>query len=279
MCCTIGPSVAQLTATKLYAGEATFNGRYVHVLAYQNKARSVGPNAMIIPFPTDVAMDENNVLDTTKYKNFLNDISEATQIRTRGISLNGDSDSLSFGAIAKSAKVFDVGDYTVVLATSVTQVPEALKRVPVEKRPEVSNEFLIGYGIMYPDQPVALCCWSGSVDAAPLLWWYEPSDPDTLFIPTMDAHDGKAPDVNAEVSVDHIISVGSNLAATGEKVYYEDFLYEGAPLLPTKVQGTKFKGRMKNGDMFVSVSDMRSKERGTLIKRAETSTPMNGYGR
>lgn len=275
MCCTIGASVATLSATRLYAGEAMFNDKYVHVLAYQNKAKSNGPNAMIIPFPTNVAMDESNVLDTSKYKNFLNDISEATKARTRSLS-RGD-DLLSFGAVAKSAKVFDVGDYTVILATNVAQVPEALKRVSVDKRPTVSNEFLIGYGVMYPNQPVALCCWKGSVEPAPLLWWYEPKDKDTLFVPTMDAHDGKAPDVEAEVSVDHIISVGSNLFANGSMVYYEDFLYEGAPLLPKKVQGIKFKGRMKNGDMFVSVADVRSKERGALIKRANFHTEMNGW--
>lgn len=277
MCCTIGPSVATLSATKLYAGEAMFNGKYVHVLAYQNKAKSSGPNAMIIPFPTNVAMDEANVLDTTKYKNFMNDISEATKVRTRGISMNDSDELLSFGAVMKSAKVFDVGDYTVVLASHVSQVPEALKKVAPEKRPEVSMEFLIGYGILYPDQPVALCCWSGSVDAAPLLWWYEPKDSENLFIPTMDAHDGKAPDLNANVHVDHIISVGSNLVSTGETVHYEDFLYEGAPLLPKKVHGAKFKGSMKNGDMFVSVADLHSKERGALIKRAGQESPLNGW--
>jgi len=34
---------------------------------------------------------------------------------------------------------------------------------------------------------------SGYVDAEPLLWWYEPSDEENLFIPTMDAHDGGPP--------------------------------------------------------------------------------------
>jgi hypothetical protein len=287
MCCTIGEVEAKLTGTKLYAGEAMHNGKYVHVLAYQNNAESKWdvPNAMIIPFPTNKPMGPENILDTTKYKNFLDDIGEATRRRSRGMTLGMDSDDMLFGAAcAGSAQVFDVGVYTVILADHVAQVPEALKRVSEDKRPSVRTQFLMHYGRMYPKQPVALCCWSGRVEADPLLWWYEPSDPMNLFIPTMDAHDGGPPDLNATVQTDHIISVGSNILPTGSTVEYQDFLYEGAPLLPTKVHGTKLFGLAKNGDTFVHINTMREKmnngariKRGANLNKIDTDYPMLGW--
>lgn len=289
MCCTIGEVEAKLSDTKLYAGEAMHEGKYVHVLAYQNTAETDGsaPNAMIIPFPTNVPMGPANILDTSKYKGFLNDIGEATRIyaKSRGMMLGDDHDELFFGSAAGMAQVFDVGAYTVILADHVAQVPAALLKVAANKRPTISTQFLIRYGQMYPKQPVALCCWSGVVEADPLLWWYEPKDPENLFIPTMDAHTGAPPDVNAIVYTDHIISVGSNINPTGERVSYSDSeLYEGATLLPTHVHGTKQKGFVKNGDTFVNVKNMRDTKRiGTFIKRGanlnsiHTQDQMSGW--
>ena len=179
MCCTIGAGAkAELTDTRLYVGEATMEGKYVHVLAYQNNAKTNGPNAMILPFPTSVPMGPSNTVKTSGMKEFLNDIAEATKIPTKGMR------SMSFAAVAAGmsdslAQVFDVSSYTVVLADKVTQVPEALKRVDERRRPEVTTQFLLHYGRLYPNQPVALCCWDGMIsDVEPLLWWYEPKNPD-----------------------------------------------------------------------------------------------------
>lgn len=265
MCCTVGEVDAKLTGTKLYAGEAMHNGKYVHVLAYQNNAESDWrvPNAMIIPFPTNKPMGPDNILDTSKYKSFMDNICDATRHRSRGKTLGMDSDDdMLFGAaVAGVAQVFDVGVYTIILADNVYQVPEALQRVSEDKRPSVGTQFLLHYGRLYPKQPVALCCWSGRVESDPLLWWYEPKDPMNLFIPTMDAHDGGPPKLDATVATDHIISVGSNILPTGSKVHYDDFLYEGAPLLPSKVFGTRFYGLSKNGNTFVNInSDERTED-------------------
>lgn len=288
MCCTIGQVEAKLTATKLYAGEAIYNDKYVHVLAYQNNAESDWrtPNAMIIPFPTSKPMGQDNILDTSRYSGFLDDISEATAIRSRGFSRR-DEDSFMLGAMAAGvAEVFDVGVYTVILATHVAQVPEALTRVSEDKRPAITTQFLLHYGRLYPKQPVALCCWTGRVEASPLLWWYEPTNPDTLFIPTMDAHDGGPPNLEAMVETDHVISVGSKLFPTGSKVYYNhdyESLANASALLPTKVHGTRPEYRVKNGDTFVDVNALRVQQRDVLMKRGanqnsiHTLDKMNGW--
>lgn len=287
MCVSIGAANASFSNTKLYVGEAMRNGKYVHVLAYQNKAKTGKnqPNAMIIPFPTNVAMGPQNVLDTSKFPKFLDEISSATRM-TRLLSADGiTKGARSFGI----AQVFDVGSYTVVLADNVAQVPEALEKVPENKRPAVSADFLKAYGELYPNQPVALCCWNGAVEAEPLLWWYEPKNPETLFVPTMDAHDGSAPDLNADVDTDHIVSVGSTISISRSyytgTVLYSSSLGEAANLLPKHVVGTKLVGHYKNGDCFVNVSELNNSDRtyepimkrGSSLNDAKLTIHMNGW--
>jgi len=288
MCISIGRSAASFSSTKLYVGEAYYNDKYVHVVAYQNIANSGidTPNAMIIPFPTDMPMGSANILDTTKYRGFLNDITNAT--RRRSMMLGGHSKSYR-RSVDNIAQVFDVGSYTVILADHVIQVPEALERVTINKRPAVSMDFLKAYGKLYPQQPVALCCWNGEIDAQPLLWWYEPKNPNTLFIPTMDAHDGNPPNVNATVKTDHIISVGSSFRCSNsifsQPVYYSNILGNAKDLLPTKAFGTQLQGLVKNGDCFIDISDMLNNDkhhtpmlkRGISIENSYTQGSMIGH--
>lgn len=245
---------ARLSDTLVYSGEGRRNGKDVHVLAYQNTADNEhhGANAMILPFPTTAAMGPENIIDTRSFKGFLKDITNATKIHMK--SLGSDRRMRSASVAGAAAQVFDVGSYTVVLAEHVSQIPEALQRVPENKRPEISTRFLIGYGKLYPKQPVAVCCWNGHLQAEPLLWWYEPTNKNTLFVPTMDAHDGNAPDVNANVGADHIVSVGSSLDhRIGHHYpvrYREQLPGEVRELLPSYVYATKLDGIYKNGDMF-----------------------------
>jgi hypothetical protein len=255
MCICSAP--AHLSNTLIYVGEAARGNQSVHVLAYQNTAdnESSGPNAMILPFPAAEAMGPENILDTRPYKSFLKDITNATKQQTRSLDMLN-----SKGASPAGAQVFDVGSYTVVLAEKASHIHGALELVPENKRPTISTRFLVGFGKLYPNQPIAVCCWDGNIKAEPLLWWYVPTNKDTLFIPTMDAHDGNAPDVNARVATDHIISVGSTSPTrVGHhfRVDYNDFLpMEAAQLLPAYVYGTKVNGLIKNGDMFVNANGL-----------------------
>lgn len=263
MCICAAP--AQLSNTKLYVGEAEYNNKYVHVLAYQNDAASTNkwePNAMILPFPTNVAMGRDNIINSSSYPDFLKNITDASKIQRR--TLGDDSlRSFSFGVAAKGFDVFESGSYTVILADSIKHVPEAMSQVADDKRIALQYRFVHGFSKLYPDQPVAVCLWKGSIKPEPLLWWYEPKDKSTLFIPTMDAHDGGAPDLEANVDTDHIISVGSNLLEESRRynrVHYTDSLNPTArQLLPMYVYGTELPGRMKNGDIFVKTADLRMK--------------------
>jgi len=244
---------ARLSNTLIYTGTAHRQGKDVHVLAYQNTAYTSGPNAMILPVSTSDAMDEKNVIDTRSFKGFLKDITNASKVQSR--MLGGDS---RVTRSAKSAQVFDVGSYTVVLADNAFQIPEALNRVPDHKRPNVSSQFLIGFNKLYTDRPIAVCCWDGHLKAEPLLWWYVPTNKDVLFAPTMDAHDGSAPNVDEVVETDHIISVGSaslNKVGHHNRVIYNDSIpADVQQLLPTHTYGMKINSHVKNGDMFVDAN-------------------------
>jgi len=288
MCCTFTES--KMSNTRIYVGEAHRQGKLVHVLAYQNAALSNRPNAMVLPFPTSVKMGQDNVIDTRKFKNFLEDISNASKSITKG----GDRRSMMLGSRGfdrdELAEVFDSGSYTIVLATNVWQIPEALARVPVEKRPNVTSDFLIGYNELYPDQPIAVCCWNGAIEAEPLMWWYEPSNSESLFIPTMDAHNGKAPKIGERVETDHIISVGSTkiIGNLGYHVKYsqsKNIPDDVKELLPLDVHGSKLPSRLENGDCLVKTVALHSTREQLFsggspaveIKRGKFSTVMNGW--
>ena len=286
MCCTFTES--KMSNTRIYVGQAERQSKLVHVLAYQNTAISNRPNAMVLPFPTRAKMGQENVIDTRKFKDFLKDITEASKMHMKSAgrrsmmlgSRGDDHDDL--------AEVFDSGSYTIVLATNVWQIPEALSRVATEKRPNVTSDFLIGYNELYPEQPIAVCCWNGAIEAEPLMWWYEPTDSKTLFIPTMDAHSGKAPKVGEKVDTDHIISVGSTTGNMGHSVKYSQLRSIPADvkeLLPLNVHGKKLPGRLENGDCLVKVAGLHGTREQLFnagapaveLTRGSFSTVMNGW--
>lgn len=245
MCMTSRP--AQLARTKLYAGEAELEGKYVHVLAYQNKATTRGPNAMLLPIPAAVTPTAANVVDTRRFPTFLDEIHMATQLHSMR-----EARSMSRAMVPK-VQVFHVGSYTVVLAERPRLVAQALGSVPENKRPEVGNRILDAISEQYPGWPLAVCCWDGTIEAEPLLWWYEPRMPRWLFAPALDAHDGEPPDPSAEVRVDHHIAFGSTLDPFGDPVPYSDAVPEGwHALLPSRVRGTRLRGTMPNGDFWRS---------------------------
>ncbi|WP_437977343.1 hypothetical protein WMF11_10350 [Sorangium sp. So ce295] len=244
MCCTFSP--ATLSSTLLYAGDAQWNGLYVHVLAYQNTASTSGPNAMILPIPA-TRLGPQNAVDTRPFRTFLEDIREATRQpipRSYGTLLGGTLE-------AARAVVFDVGSYAVVLAESPRAVLSVLRQVPKPKRPALNDRMLQAFEAYYPGWPVAVCCWNGNLQPEPLLWWYEPRYPEWLFAPALDAHDGNPPDLRATVEVDHHIAFGSALKPEGQPVLYRDDAGANRPLLPSSAHGTELQSRMINGDFWL----------------------------
>lgn len=281
MCCSIGHPgevKAEFSGTKVFVGEAERQGCYVHVIAYQNKARSNQPNALILPFPTDKEMTEDNVISTKGFPKFLDDMAEATRISENLTSRSFNSDlfdSRVDGFSLREALVFSSGSYSIILAEHTLQIPSALKKIPEERRPFVSTEFLNGYAELYPRMPIAVCCWEGSIEPEPLLWWYEPIDREKLFVPTMDAHDGNAPNVDAFVKTDHIILTGSCINPLGNRVHFSDAEEDIHPLIPRSCAGHRLSEVMKNGDCIISLKDPQKPS----IQRGDVSLRMEGWRR
>jgi hypothetical protein len=252
MCISVHPS--EMSSTKVYAGEAERDGAYVHVLAYKNRARSLrtGGNAMTLPIPAR-SLGRENAVDATGFPSFIDDIADATRYRSRGLS-RGVGPACAGG----SAEIFNVGSYTVVLSDSAAAIEDAMIQVPVERRPR-SNPAVTDFLVRaYPGWPIAVCCWSGSVDPEPLLWWYEPLDPSSIFVPTLDSHDGGAPRPGP-VEADHYLCFGSTIRPQGlEPVRWSERIPDAAAqLLPRRAVATALRRTLPNGDVRLPVESLR----------------------
>lgn len=245
MCVSIHAS--EMRATKIYAGEAIRDGKYVHVLSYQNEAVSLssGPNAMILPIPAVGELGPKNAIDTRQFPKFIGDIAETTKLPTLGFG------GKSLRSEAQAAQVFDVGNYTVALGSSIWNALEACLSIPQDKRPTgINPEIVSNLAKLYKDWSFAICCWKGDIKPEPLLWWFEPKYPHVLFAPGLDAHDGNPPLAGSPVPVDTIITFGSTLKPTG----FAPIRYSGkiptevASLLPTYAVGQKINSLLLNGD-------------------------------
>ena len=264
MCLTLRP--AKLTNTILYAAETMHQGRIVHVMGYQNRAsnQAQGPNAMLLPIPSDADMGPDNMLDTSMAKSVLKDYASAIRAYNTRRSRGFDSDGRLGSAGRKSVQVFDKGSYTIALAENAQDLPSAFSRIPEARRPthnSTNDRIYEAYSKLYPNWRMALCAWDGTIDAEPLLWWYEPKDASQLFMPALDGHDGQPPQVAARVAVDHTLVVGSVASPSKEgiDIHFHDALPDHLkPFLATRINGHEHTAgtSMKNGDFRCKLANV-----------------------
>lgn len=224
-------------------------------------------NAMILPIPDDVASIE--VIDTTTCPNFLKDIRSALTPRSRGATLG--SDSARRGSKSIEVRIINFDVYTIVIAKNAGAMRKALASdaVPADRRPSLNADMIKAYTKWYPGWAIAVCCFNNAdaKEAKPLLFSYEPSkqaNPDDFFVPTLDAHDGKVPNLTARVDVDHTVFIATKDMASNRAtmVYYRDAhttpgMAPGiAELLPKAVMGKVLRGDMINGDIIFRRSDL-----------------------
>jgi hypothetical protein len=283
MCISAAP--ARFAATTLYAGEVVADGRVVHVLGYENtvqnllrppglrfpgraipiwrrrdaeRAAAFGHargNAMLLHFPAvPGTMSQANVVDTEDCPDILRDMVTALD-PPRPFAWGAPE-----AAGPQDVEIFESGIYTVVLAADARAIPAALGLVPEPKRPPLNDKLFDWYAAAFPGWPVALCCFetARAVHATPMLWWYEPLDPDILFAPALDCHTGDVPDLTSHVKVDHWVVFGSSEMEGGTEVVYSDVLPPHvAQYLPSHVVGRQYEERMPNGDFLANVADVR----------------------
>ncbi len=257
MCVSLYP--ARLSQTRLMGHCTQIQGQTRHVIGYQNTVRNrhSGPNAMVLPVPVapGAPFGPRNFLDTSRARNILKDMVDATTVRTRG--------GGSFGGGAKGMMVFDHDIYSVAVGQEVTEAAlrEALDSVPERRRPDLNWSVLKAYPTDYPAEAgwwLAIFCFDNAeaADADPLLYHYQPANPDELFLPALDAHHGGAPVPGELVDTDHDILVGSD---TGVPVHYTDGPNAGlAQYLPQRVRRAPVHDKLPNGDFVVNVHEANS---------------------
>lgn len=243
----VSMAAANFVGTKICLNLTTHpeTGEQIHVLLYQNSAVSMaGPNAMLIHLP-GYDMGRENFVDMTTCPHVLDDMVKAVTPTTRG----GSFGTLS---VSKHVDVFDVGTYTVVLAQDARDIPEALHRVPTERRPAIRPDLCQFYNQHFHGWPVALCCFNNNQlqPTEPVMIWYKPRAFENVFrLPAIDCHTGAVPDLSALVDVDHWIFLAKAEMSGGTPVSYRDNLTPTMQhMLPRRVYGKHFGGVMPNGD-------------------------------
>jgi hypothetical protein len=218
-------------------------------------------------------MTSANVLDTKDCRTILQDMADAV-VPPRAFAPM--SLPRSRAAEVPRVQIFKAaGIYTVVLAQDPREIPAALSGVPAAKRPAPNPALFEAYAQWYPGWTVALCCFKNrrAKLANPMLWWYQPMNPDQLFLPALDCHTGDVPDLENEVRLEHIIVVGSDqmdrspdggLPAADRHicpVRYRDTIPESVrPYLLSHMIGQGFWKSMRNGDFVCDLDHVRRGE-------------------
>ena len=287
MCVSLKQAILTQTIAMAYATHHPKSKQPIVVLGYQMNAenQSAGGNAMLLHVPASVDIGPENMLDTSQTPRVLEDIAKAVRpVRNRFMGGDDMLRSASFGRKA-SVQVFDHGDFTIVMSQDIRAAHEALARVREDRRPEIPTETVDFYANTLHDQRFMFWCWSGKASrkAPPIMFWYEPSQTNTLFVPGIDAHDGKAPDLGAYVELDHTFAAGHfslDFNSGASFVEYSDGIpAELRPFLPRYVKGqSDIRGRYKNGDFAVRVEQLLRPEPISILRWQPKHGALPGSG-
>jgi hypothetical protein len=252
MCITVNH--ASLSKTKILSLPLSNEN---HFIAYSNSVKNLSgePNAMILAIPGKTKPEWFH--NTEEYKDFLKEI-------TDNAGLDSWLGTLFLSRGMKGFDRFELGMYTIGLADSFEGAEEFINSLPENKRPKISEKLSEFFGLEYSGWSFAVCCFDSNktIDAQPIAFEYTPFNSDFLYFPSLDAHDGDAPDLNASVLTDHTII----FEHTGkrEKEYIMESLKLNAPV-PDFLQNRKYRfvhmrGMAKNGDTFIKISEMNELE-------------------
>jgi hypothetical protein len=251
------------------------------VIGYQNVVEAPrGPNAMLLPFPASQVGPENLVNGAA-----FAEVMEAYEhaIKRRNVTIGGSRRSAAAAATYDDdIHVFDSGSYTIALAQKASFLKDALQQVPDARRPKISASFIIALGQLYPNWPIAVCCFQGGdVAPEPLFWWYESRFPDTLFAPAIDAHDGNPPDLTATIERDHVVAFGSRFAGGNRDRELEADIARIVPaehrwMFSPNVTGDVIQHETRNGDFACSAKALRERESASTARTTVLAPPSGG---
>lgn len=202
---TLGPATAW--GTVVYAGEAVHpqTRRRVHVLGFQTRVTndSHRANAIVLPVPSAGPVGASHVVDVGA------PVLEDMAARLRLM------DPLR-GFDRPETRVSPPGRFAVVF-TRPDGVVRAISSLPPALQPPVDRRLFSQLAQRYPGAQLALCCWTGTLHAAPVVLWYEPLEPKALFLPV-------------PVDGGHTVIVGSSVRPFG--IVMSERVPDASGLLP-----------------------------------------------
>ena len=240
-----------------------------HLLGYQNSAISYsGPNCMLLHVPMKGELRAANLIPTTHAPNFLRDMAKGLE------SLDPPMRGGSRGVTRSAPVVVKYGAYEVVLASSASDIYDALELVSPDKRPKINKTLLSWFDHNRPGYGFVLPCFNNAVEMAnhPILVEYTPMDPERLFVPGLESHDGTPPVLGSRNHPrDFKVVFGSMLGAEVKEgrfglddeylfthsVGYTDNLGNLRELLPKQIVGFRDENIGTNSDYWASVADVR----------------------
>lgn len=216
-------------------------------------------NCLLIPILG--SWESIRLLNTAETKNILTDIHEAVKLpvlEEEFLSLSV-STAGTYGGSKLAFIKFDI--YDIVLAEDANSIPEAVKQIQADKRPQINDAVFTKLKECY-DAPLAVCCFRQTdiAEACPIAFSFQPRDPAHLVVYTLDGHDGNPPDAESSVLLDHTIFVGSYLTPPehAAKVSYSDKIPPHLrPYVLDFVMGMPLSGWMKNGDFVFELSKVQ----------------------
>lgn len=244
MCMT--SAKASLSKTKILSVELE-NGR--HSLSYSNSVTNTSgiQNSMILPVPGK--LNKKWFKDTAKYSKYLKEIErqaklsrdESMGIYSRGFDVKG--------MRSKGIERFNVGMYDVLISDDIRKTAERLGALG----PQISEELLSFFETQYKGWNFVMCIFEGSekMDSQPIYFEYEPFNKSWLYFPTMDSHDGGAPNLEANVSMDH--SLMYDYPGLVDRVVHNVDFSQKVPqkLMRRNYVSTKWDDRIINGDFYL----------------------------
>lgn len=187
----------------------------LHALGYQIDAATFsGPNSMVLHVPA-THIDTVATVSTSDAPDLIKDMAKLAAKRISPLA-KGMSRGIGGGS---SYRVQECGIFHVVVADGPDGVMEALRDVPIDRRPSyISQALLNSYKHAYPDYKLVMACFNNRElgKGQPLLFTYEPLDPMRIFAPGLDEHTGQPPRLGERMERNFRVIFGSTLPdATG----------------------------------------------------------------
>lgn len=227
------------------------------------RQNQVGGNCLIIPIMG--AWESILLLNTSDTPDLLSDIDKSLALPApRSAGWGGMIQEKSVPAGGAGGRLvfmqFDV--YDIVLAENASMIGKVLPQINELKRPAVNPEVFDTLEKWY-QCPVAVCCFKGDeqAEAKPIGFSFEPRDASKLIVYTLDGHNGRAPDPDASVLIDHTIFVGSHLTHPrfqAELHYRNQIPDHLAPYVLKHAMGMPVFKSAINGDTVFDVEDVRN---------------------